>query len=245
MTAQTLSAERPEHARLLALPVIVGATLVLVPLGRRLAEAPPAALVENAYVNSLVLYQLVTLALTAVVLLILFVLGPRHFRRFFHIGQLGAPVEPVRALGINTEGNETWRHVGRNFAVIITVVTLVYMVFAVRSVGLSADGTRYLWIVPLLAASNAFVEEMITRFGIVVSLEGLVSRPLVLLASAALFGGVHYFGTPGGLIGVAMAGFLGWLLAKSIVETRGVFWAWFIHFLQDVIIISGLILTAA
>jgi uncharacterized protein len=36
-----------------------------------------------------------------------------------------------------------------------------------------------------------------------------------------------------------LAGFLGWLLAKSIVETRGIFWAWFIHFLQDVIIFTG------
>jgi hypothetical protein len=37
-----------------------------------------------------------------------------------------------------------------------------------------------------------------------------------------------------------LAGFLGWFLAKSIGETHGFFWAWLIHFLQDVVIITGL-----
>ncbi|MFT6001338.1 MAG: hypothetical protein ACI95T_000082 [Flavobacteriales bacterium] len=38
-----------------------------------------------------------------------------------------------------------------------------------------------------------------------------------------------------------LAVFFGWLLAKSIIETEGVFWAWLIHFLQDVIIFSALL----
>jgi hypothetical protein len=33
---------------------------------------------------------------------------------------------------------------------------------------------------------------------------------------------------------------MGWLLAKSMQETHGLFWAWFIHFLQDVWIFSFL-----
>ncbi|MCX6538504.1 MAG: hypothetical protein NT151_06160 [Acidobacteria bacterium] len=33
-----------------------------------------------------------------------------------------------------------------------------------------------------------------------------------------------------------MTGFLAWLLGKSIVETRGFAWAWFIHFVPDVVI---------
>jgi hypothetical protein len=34
---------------------------------------------------------------------------------------------------------------------------------------------------------------------------------------------------------------LGWLLARSVMDTRGMGWAWFIHFLQDVVIISVLL----
>ena len=37
-----------------------------------------------------------------------------------------------------------------------------------------------------------------------------------------------------------LAGFLGILLAKSMVETGGSRWAWSIHWLQDVIIFSFL-----
>jgi len=37
---------------------------------------------------------------------------------------------------------------------------------------------------------------------------------------------------------------LGWLLAKSVIETNGIFWAWFIHFLQDIVIFSAFVLAA-
>lgn len=42
-----------------------------------------------------------------------------------------------------------------------------------------------------------------------------------------------------------MAGLLGWLLAKSVVETNGIFWAWFIHFVQDIVIFSAFVMAAA
>jgi hypothetical protein len=32
------------------------------------------------------------------------------------------------------------------------------------------------------------------------------------------------------------------MLAKPIAETEGMFWAWFIHFTQDLIIIEGLLM---
>jgi hypothetical protein len=31
-----------------------------------------------------------------------------------------------------------------------------------------------------------------------------------------------------------MTGFLGWLIARSMLETRGFTWAWFIHFFSDI-----------
>ena len=35
-----------------------------------------------------------------------------------------------------------------------------------------------------------------------------------------------------------MAGFLGWLLGKAMLETHGLAWPWFIHFVQDVLTFS-------
>ena len=51
---------------------------------------------------------------------------------------------------------------------------------------------------------------------------------------AVYFGLIHFYGIPYGVVGVLLAGFLGWILAKSIQDTGGFFWAWFIHFWQDV-----------
>ena len=45
-----------------------------------------------------------------------------------------------------------------------------------------------------------------------------------------------------GIIGVTLAGTLGFILAKSMHETNGFFWAWVIHFLQDVLIIGTMFL---
>jgi hypothetical protein len=61
--------------------------------------------------------------------------------------------------------------------------------------------------------------------------------------SALIFGIGHYFGSPGGIPGVLMAGYLGWFASKSIHETKGFFWAWMIHFVQDIIIMTGAYLT--
>ncbi len=91
------------------------------------------------------------------------------------------------------------------------------------------------------ALSNSFVEESITRFGVVVVLKNVLNDKIIPLISALIFGTAHYWGNPGGFIGVIAAGFLGWLLTKSILETKGIFWAWLIHFLQDVIIFSALL----
>ena len=82
---------------------------------------------------------------------------------------------------------------------------------------------------------------MLVRFGVVVSHSGLLRPNGIAVVSGLVFGTVHYFGTPGGLVGVIVAGLLGWLLARSVLETRGLFWAWLIHFLQDLVIMGALL----
>lgn len=98
-----------------------------------------------------------------------------------------------------------------------------------------------LWSIPFSVA-NAFSEEAIFRVGIVSPLCGVLSVPIILIISGAMFGVPHYFGQPSGIVGMLMAGFLGWLLVMLLVETQGLFIAWAIHFVQDVVIITLLIL---
>lgn len=90
----------------------------------------------------------------------------------------------------------------------------------------------------LMALMNSFTEEVIFRLSYTTAAASENLSPYVSEALAALvFGGVHYFGiAPSGIPGALMAGFIGWFLAKSINETKGFFWAWAIHFAQDVVI---------
>ncbi len=46
-------------------------------------------------------------------------------------------------------------------------------------------------------------------------------------------------------VGAAASVFMGWILSKAMLETRGLFWAWFIHFLSDVAIFSSLAIALA
>jgi hypothetical protein len=89
---------------------------------------------------------------------------------------------------------------------------------------------------------NAFYEEMTYKAALLSVLESPVGPRQALYMVAVYFGIGHFYGVPYGVIGVVLAAFLGWILGRSMLETRGMFWAWFIHFWQDVWIFSFLAL---
>lgn len=82
------------------------------------------------------------------------------------------------------------------------------------------------------------------RLGIIVALKGVIQDNKIAMICGLSYGLVQYWSSFGGLLGMITGGFLGWFLAKSILETRGVFWAWMIHFVRDIFIFSGLFLLA-
>lgn len=164
-------------------------------------------------------------------------MGMRRQDYYLVKGQLDAPVEPVRWLGIKKP--DPWTHFGAILAVIVSLLLLVSLVFGARPS--PSDFVRALPLLPavlLFAAMNSFNEEFPYRAALLSQLVPTVGKKHALLLTAVLFGLGHFYGMPPGVAGVLMAGFLGWLLGKSIVETRGLFWAWFIHFLQDVLIFT-------
>jgi membrane protease YdiL (CAAX protease family) len=247
MNTTARNTNSPSKRAWLALPVIMAGTLSLLYFGALAPEAIPAAIptpfVDNAFVDGKLKYQIVTLGVALLVLAITYALAPRNARRFYKLGQLNAPAEPVKWLGI--KATDTWQTVGRNFALIVSLATGAFIYFnVVQGQSLEPGNVRYLPFILILAALNAFTEEAITRVSVVTALDGLAPRPVIFVISALIFGIPHYFGVPGGMLGALMAGFLGWLLAKSVAEIEGGFWAWFIHFLQDVIIFAGLFLVA-
>lgn len=178
---------------------------------------------------------LVTLAIIAV----LFVIKKKASAFFLVKGDTSAPVESAKWLG--AKPGERWNTFGRNFAFFISLGTLAFLVLAGRPpLDIVIRAIPFLPAVLLAAALNAFNEEMTYKASFLSVLEGPAGRNQALLLMAAYFGLGHYYGVPYGIIGVLMAGFLGWFLGKSMLETRGLFWAWFIHFWQDVLIFSFL-----
>jgi Type II CAAX prenyl endopeptidase Rce1-like len=72
------------------------------------------------------------------------------------------------------------------------------------------------------------------------TLESVAGSKQALWMSAYFFGIAHYFGVPGGIVGGIASIFIGWILGKGMLETRGLFWTWWIHFLSDVAIFTFL-----
>ncbi len=169
----------------------------------------------------------------------LFLLKRKREAFFLVKGDTSAPVEPLKWLGVKT--GERWRKFGPNLALFISLGTLAFLVIAGRPpLDLVVRALPFLPAVLLAAALNAFNEEMTYKASFLSVLEGPLGKKQALWLMAAYFGIGHYYGVPYGVIGVLMAGFLGWLLGKSMLETRGLFWAWFIHFIQDVLIFAFL-----
>jgi len=196
---------------------------------------------KNVFVNFQLNYQFCLLVVTLISLLTTYFLSKENFAVYFSVGNISAPSQEFKIFGIS-EG-DSWLKTGLSLSIFISLATATFMFFQVKKINvewlfLQKD---IFWIL-LFSITNSFAEEIIYRFGVVSPLQGLVSPTTIFIISAILFGFPHLAGMPSGIIGATMAGFLGLVLAKSIYETNGLFWAWTIHFLQDVIIFSTLYL---
>jgi len=214
-----------------AVAVVVLGTLALLGLTKLVGQQ------HKEQLGLYVAYQALALIVAGVVVVLIAAIKGRKLG-YLRFGKLAARTSPVPFLGV--EKTDSWKSVGLTFAVIISVVTGIFLYLAYKaeipSIAVSSWLLAFVIALPL-SASNALAEEVVTRWAVVEGLAGGYQRyaPWV---SAVIFGAVHYFGIPGGGVGALMAGFLGWILAKTIQDTKGIGWAWIIHFLQDVLIFT-------
>jgi membrane protease YdiL (CAAX protease family) len=178
--------------------------------------------------------QLTQVIFTLIVLAVTWVLLRRRQAFFLGMGQLNAELEPVRWLGIRM--GQRWTTFGWIFAGCFAAGTTLFVVLAYGRF-LHAFGR----IVPLLplavvfAAINAFTEEFTYRAPLLGATHGILGKPAALAISALFFGFAHtLYGTPNGLPGFLMTALVGYLFGKSMLETRGAFWALFTHMLADI-----------
>ncbi len=221
---------------LLLLAIFVGEMVVGLLTGSTLwqgwfggADAP--------FTSSMLGTQLGRLIVSLLMIGALLLLGYRRADFFLTRGQLDAPITPVRWLGFPKP--DPWTRFGGQFALYISLGTLLFLILGGRPSPAALLGALpMLPAVLLFAAMNAFNEELTYRASLLAGLEHVIGPRQALWLTAAFFGLGHYFGVPYGVVGVLMASFLGWMMGKAMLETRGFFWAWFIHFLQDVLIFS-------
>ncbi len=170
---------------------------------------------------------------------VLLLLGLRRRDFFLTRGNLRAPITPVRLLGFPKA--EPWPSFGLQWALYIAIALGVMQYLALRpSVATMAMILPLLPSILFYAALNAFNEEVTYRAPMIATLEPVSGSKQALWMSASFFGIAHYFGTPGGILGALASIFMGWILGKAMIETRGLFWAWWIHFLSDVVIFAFL-----
>ena len=227
----------------LALVIVIGATAVILNLSR-FAGKSPFSVSGLEYINTQSKYQALLLGVAMLVLFAIYFVNPANFSAFLAPGNIAAPAKGVSWLGIS-EG-ESWLSLGASLSFFITLATSTFVYLQFRK---STGGLRQLmpfvpWVL-LFSLTNSFSEEVVYRLGVIVPLAGSVDTTYILLFSAVAFGAPHLRGMPNGIVGALMAGLLGWLLAKSVVETNGIFWAWLIHFLQDIVIFSAFVIAAA
>jgi membrane protease YdiL (CAAX protease family) len=228
---------------LLTLIIVAGATAIILNLSR-FAERSPFSVSGLEYINTQSKYQTLLLGVAILVLFAIYLVNGANFSTFLASGNIAAPAKGVSWLGISD--GESWLSLGASLSFFITLATstFVYLQFRKSGGGLRKIVPFIPWIL-LFSVTNSFSEEVVYRLGIIVPLVGSVDTAYILLISAAAFGAPHLRGMPNGIVGALMAGLLGWLLAKSVIETNGIFWAWFIHFLQDIVIFSAFVMAAA
>jgi hypothetical protein len=192
---------------------------------------------QSPWALSAISTHLLRLIPALVILAFLLLSGRKRSDLFLIKGTISAPVEPSKLLGMKKP--EPWTRIGAIFAIIFASVTLIYLTLSNPP---SLDTIKLaLPLIPIaiaIAAVNAFNEEFTLRAAPLSELRNSVGKHQGLMITTLFFGIGHFYGVPSGLLGVLLASFLGWFLGKSMLETKGFTWAWFIHFLPDVFIFT-------
>jgi membrane protease YdiL (CAAX protease family) len=195
---------------------------------------------SDNFVNGLATYQIFALTVATLATISILLLNPAS-KQFIRIGQINIMAEKEKWLGIN--GKSSWKVNGLQLLFFVSAATGICMFLAVKYTNSMDNFTwSFMPFVLVFSLTNAVSEELIFRFGIVGGLFNQYSKPTILILSAILFGLPHYFGFPSGFIGILMSAVLGYILCKATIETKGLSIAWTIHFIQDIIIFTALMM---
>jgi uncharacterized protein len=195
---------------------------------------------ENIFLDEMFKYQLFAFIIAFILLMITLKISPES-KGLLKFGNIQNIAFKEKWLGIN--GISTWQKNGLQLLFFISVPTAIFMFLGVYYTNSFHNFRMYfIPLILLFSITNSFSEEIIYRFVINGNLAKIVASTTIFLISGIIFGLPHYWGFPTGIIGVIMSGLLGYILSKATHETQGLGIAWGIHFVQDVIIFTAVLM---
>lgn len=187
---------------------------------------------QQGFISGMLRVQLLDLCIAAMLIGLIWCLHRRRDRIYLRPGNLaaifGTAWAPIAGIPLR------WRLMGPLIGLGGGVCVLIYVKHAGGAV--ANPGRALLLWAPLFAAMNSFVEESLSRNGLLSSLEPNFGARQAILATTVIFGIGHWNSLPYGATGVLMTSALGYLAAKAMIETKGMFWSWFMHFIPDWVI---------
>ncbi len=174
--------------------------------------------------------------------LLLLYRSPREV--YLAAGDLSVKADQIKWLGIKKD-QISWGKLSVISAVLIALGTFLLTIFTVTGFTVTdtlAQLISYLPLIILMALVNSFSEGIVYRNAVLGPLKAVLPKNQIVMVAAVFFGIAHYYGAPSGVVGVVMSGVLGWFMCRSMYETGGLAASWIIHFLQDVVIFSTLLL---
>lgn len=193
------------------------------------------------FIQKQVRYQTSFFVLAVIVAVLAHSLATQGGGQVFGIGALASPVQ-TEAFGFAYMDGASWQLLGSLLTLGFGLATWQLVSSSLRGIANWPEFLRKfgLWVI-VLSAVNALSEELIYRGAIVAVAQGLLEPTQIALLSAFLFALAHVRGQASGIAVVAGSAVVGWCLAHAVLQTHGLFWAWFAHFMQDIVIFSAFI----
>jgi hypothetical protein len=203
------------------------------------AALSPGSCQTNDFLARQVRYQATFLLVAVAVAGLAYAVTYEVGESVFGVGVLSSVVEGD-AFGLGRVMPASWSQLGIVLTLAIGLVTCILVAPSLRSI---ANWSTFLrrcgvWTVAL-AAVNALSEELIYRGAVVAAAQGHLEPWQTALLSAALFSAAHIRGQASGAFVVAGSAIVGWCLAHAVLQTHGLFWAWCVHFTQDVVMFAA------
>jgi hypothetical protein len=223
--------------------VIVGIATTMLVSAKTFTNQISLPIHPNSFVNEMAKYELYAILVGVLTTFAILLINPES-KQLIGIGSINNIAVREKWLGIN--GKSSWWVTGSQLMFFISLATGTFMWLALKHTGsLNYFQCGFIPWILIFSFTNSLAEELIYRFGVVGGLSNHYHQRIITTISAILFGLPHYYGFPSGMIGVVMAGLLGYILCKASLETKGILVAWLIHFVQDIIIFSAIMMMNA